>query len=408
MEWTKSDKTMRIPIKSWCAEIEGGALEQAVNLARHPKTIGHVALMPDCHVGYGMPIGGVIACDNAVIPNAVGVDIGCGMVAVPTNWPVGKLPGRSGIRELFNTIKQRVPVGEGHAHGHPQTWSGFEAYLDSVSGKRPAWCTAHGWALDARNLGTLGGGNHFIELQRSDDGMVWLMIHSGSRNLGYRVAAHHHRLAQDLNERQRADLPSRDLAFLAADSEFGQDYIRDMQFALAYALENRKRMMVCFKEAISDILRGVEFLREVNIHHNFAACEEVGGRQLWVHRKGATSAKEGEQGIIPGSMGTASYIVEGLGNGESFQSCSHGAGRVMGRKEACRRLSVADCDKAMGDVVFDRWGRIRGRRGKHKGEKLWDLAEAPLAYKNIEKVIKAELDLVKPIVRLTPIGVVKG
>jgi len=364
--------------------------------------------MPDCHVGYGMPIGGVIACDNAVIPNAVGVDIGCGMIAVQTNWPAGKLPGRSGIRELLSTVKQRVPVGEGHAHKRPQTWSGFEGFLDSVSGKRPVWCTAQGWALDARNLGTLGGGNHFIELQRSDDDMVWLMIHSGSRNLGYRVAAHHHRLAQDLNARQKVDLPSRDLAFFAADSEVGQDYLRDMQFALSYALENRRRMMVCFTDAVSDVLRGVEFLREVNIHHNFAAREEVGGRQLWVHRKGATSAKAGEEGIIPGSMGTASYIVAGLGNDESFQSCSHGAGRVMGRKEACRRLSVADCDKAMGDVVFDRWSRIRGRRGKHTGEKLWDLAEAPMAYKDIKTVIEAEFDLVKPTVRLTPIGVVKG
>ena len=399
---------MRILIKSWCADIESGAMDQAVNLARHPKTVGHVALMPDCHVGYGMPIGGVIACDGAVIPNAVGVDIGCGMVAVETDVPATRLPGRSGIRNMLGAVKERVPVGEGHAHRKPQGWSGFDSYLDSVSGKRPAWCNDRGWDLDTRNIGTLGGGNHFIELQRSDDGMVWLMIHSGSRNLGYRVAAHYHKLAQDVNAQEGTSLPSRDLAFLATDSEAGRDYIRDMGFALTYALENRRRMMACFKEAISDAVHGVSFLREVNIHHNFAACEEVDGRQLWVHRKGATSAKAGEPGIIPGSMGTASYIVEGLGNSESFNSCSHGAGRVMGRKEACRRLSVAECDKAMGDVVFDRWGQVRARRGKRQGEKLWDLAEAPLAYKDIEMVIDAERDLVTPTVRLTPIGVVKG
>jgi len=406
IQWEKKDGT-RLPVKSWCRDIEDGALQQALNLANHPVVVDHVALMPDAHVGYGMPIGGVIACSGAVIPNAVGVDIGCGMGAIRTSVNAESLGDRKALRLIIEELKMRVPVGEGKAREYAIEWDGFEAWLDGLGSRdKPGWFTERGWQLDACNLGTLGGGNHFIEIQKSENGEVWLMLHSGSRNLGYRVANYYHKEALKLNATMNSVLPDPELAYLPLDVELGQDYVRDMNFALTYAAENRRLMMGHLKKVMAEHVAGIEFLAEVNIHHNYAAEEEHGGRSVWVHRKGATSARLGETGIIPGSMGTSSYIVEGLGNPESFESCSHGAGRRMGRAAACRQLSEEDCDKAMEGVVFDRWGKsdIRGTDKK----KLLDLSEAPLAYKDIDAVIEAELDLVKPMVKLKPLAVVKG
>jgi len=406
MQWEKNDGT-RLPIKSWCKDIDDGALQQALNLANHPVVVEHIALMPDAHIGYGMPIGGVIVCAGAVIPNAVGVDIGCGMGAIHTSVKTEALGDRRALRHIIEEIKMRVPVGEGKDRAYEIEWSGFEAWLDGLVGKdKPGWFTPHGWKLDACNLGTLGGGNHFIEIQKSEDGDLWLMLHSGSRNLGYRIANFYQKEALKLNESMAVSLPDPELAFLPLDQEIGMAYVRDMSFALSYAAENRRIMMEHVKRVMADHVSGIEFLSEVNIHHNYAAEETHGGKLVWVHRKGATSARLGETGIIPGSMGTSSYIVEGLGNPESFESCSHGAGRRMGRAAACRQLREQDCDKAMEDVVFDRWGKsnIRGMDKK----KLLDLSEAPLAYKDIDAVIEAELDLVKPMVKLRPVAVVKG
>ena len=404
MKWQKQLDGWKIPVKSWCGEIEDEALRQAANLARHPALAFHVALMPDCHSGYGMPIGGVIACDDAIIPNAVGVDIGCGMVAVKTNFPAASIGSMERLRSIAETIKKLIPAGEAHSHNRPQEWEGFERFRDSLETKTPAWLNEKGWKLDQQNLGTLGGGNHFIEIQKGDDGLLWLMIHSGSRNLGYRIAACHHAKAKELDAALSIELPSSDLAFLPASGSEGKAYERDMNFALAYALENRRRMMQRAKEAVSDAIPGIEFSLEVNIHHNYAALERHFGHDVWVHRKGATSAQNGEWGIIPGSMGTPSYIVKGTGNPESFMSCSHGAGRKMGRKEACRTLSVEACNKAMEGIVFDRWSF---RKNKKDG-KVTDLSEAPLAYKDIEEVISSELDLINPQVKLLPMAVVKG
>lgn len=236
--------------------------------------------------------------------------------------------------------------------------------------------------------------------------MVWLMLHSGSRNLGHRVASHYHKMAMNLNEKWRAKIPDKNLAFLPSEEE-GRAYIRDMNFALEYAAENRRIMMEVFKEAVVEVLGEVNFLQEINIHHNYASRENHFGRDVWVHRKGATAARRNQKGIIPGSMGTASYIVEGLGNPESFMSCSHGAGRILGRAEACRTLTVEECDRAMKGVVYDRWHRYKGRRND-AGKKMLDLSESPLAYKDIDTVIESELDLIKPLVKLQPLGVVKG
>ena len=401
MEWVKKERGYRVPIKSWCRDIETDALGQAEDLARHPVIFKHVALMPDCHVGYGMPIGGVIASREAVLPNAVGVDIGCGMGALQTSLAADEA-SREQLRAVVTRVKALVPCGEGRAHKKAPAWGALETEIEACRDR--GWFSAHVKDLAGRNLGTLGGGNHFIEIQAGDDDRLWLMIHSGSRHLGNVIARYYHQVALDLNRRWHADLPSTDLAFLPTDSAEGAAYIEDMKLALRYARENRRRIMEHFMKALEAVFPQVAFEDPVNIHHNYAALENHFGANVWVHRKGATSAQDGEAGIIPGSMGTPSYIVQGLGNPESFKSCSHGAGRAMGRKAASRALTAAECDQAMRGVVYDRWKKIR--RGKDKG--LLDLGEAPQAYKEIDTVIAAELDLIQPVVKLRPLAVVKG
>lgn len=388
-----------IPILSWCGDIEETAMRQALDLSRHSQTFHHVAIMADCHPGYGMPIGGVIACPEAVIPYAVGVDIGCGMVALRTGIEAERL-NKDAVRRIVKTAENRIPAGEGHSHSSLQGWDQFH--------RLPGWMDGRGRDLAERSLGTLGGGNHFLELQKGDDGFVWLMVHSGSRNTGYRIAGHHHKTAVKFCRARGIALPTEELSYLPLDSEEGRDYIRDMGFAMDYAGENRRRLMDAYMEVISDVTGNTDFQDRVNIHHNYASPEEHFGRKVWIHRKGATSAGKGEMGIIPGSMGTCSYIVRGLGNPESFHSCSHGAGRVMGRRQASRTLSVRRCDESMEGVVFSGWKKYHGYGGRKKGAPSLDLSEAPDAYKDITAVMEAQLDLVEPVVRLEPLGVVKG
>ena len=338
MKWINTDS--KLPIKSWCENVEDGAMIQANNLANHPVVFKHVALMPDCHQGFGMPIGGVIACKNAVIPNAVGVDIGCGMCAVKTNIPVSEIPQKKDIRSILENIKKYVPVAA-DKHNNFQKWEGFDINL-----KNKGWFNKQVWDLARKSLGTLGGGNHFIEMQKGNDGFIWLMLHSGSRNLGYKIADYYHKTALKFNQKEKIELPDNELAFLYADSEDGKNYINDMNFALDFAKENRARMIKIFKSVFADFFKNVSFDKEINIHHNYAAEEAERplrpgeqNQNVWVHRKGATSAKKGEFGIIPGSMGTPSYIVQGNGNTESFCSCSHGAGRVMSRTKASKTFT---------------------------------------------------------------------
>ena len=411
MKWEKFEDGYAMPVKSWCENCEEGAVKQAVNLAHHPALVHHVALMPDAHQGYGMPIGGVVAAKGAVIPAAVGVDIGCGMIATETDIPAEAFAEMSFRRAFQEKLKERIPVGEGVSHRVTQDWEGFEEYTAHNGMRSSLWPSK----LDRMNLGTLGGGNHFIELQKSTalDGSgdpeggakVWLMIHSGSRNLGKRIEEHYHRIAARMCERFHSPLPDKDLAFLPIEEQAGHDYFTDMLFALRYAKENRRRMMEAMKATLAEFVPGVNFIRTIDIHHNYAAFEEHFGEKVCVHRKGATSAKLDEIGIIPGSMGTASYIVRGLGNPESFMSCSHGAGRRMSRIAASTTLTVEECDKAMDGIVCERWHKYKGF-GKAKGK--LDLSEAPQAYKDIEDVIASELDLVEPLVRLVPLASLKG
>jgi len=388
----RDDESWRIPIFSWCADVEEGALEQAHNLASHPATFHHVALMPDTHRGYGMPIGGVIACENAVIPNAVGVDIGCGMAAVKTSATSISVAACSRIIE---GLKAAIPVGFDH-HKTDQRWDGFDDAPDIPVIQQQL-------APARRQLGTLGGGNHFIEIQEGDDGHVWLMLHSGSRNFGYKIAKEYNRIAMELCERWHSQLPpgkgEDSLAFLPIGSKEAREYITAMNFALAFAQANRAAMLDVFKGVAGPEL-GCTFEQEINAHHNFAVRERHFGRNVWVHRKGATQAKAEQLGIIPGSMGTASYIVMGLGNRDSFESCSHGAGRAMGRAEFCRTHTQEECETDMDGIVFGGWGTDR------KGNP--DISEAPKAYKDIEVVMAAQADLVEPVVALRPLAVMKG
>ena len=388
MKWVKDGE--RIPIKSWCEKVEPGAMTQAENLAALSVTFKHIALMPDCHVGYGMPIGGVIACQDAVIPNAVGVDIGCGMLAIETNLPSGEMTGKA-VEGILREVRSVIPVGFEH-HKRPQEWEGWgTAPLDSAPVRQELESAK-------RQLGTLGGGNHFIEIQTSDDGFIWLMIHSGSRNFGLKIAEYYHKLAHGICEKKDIELPDAELAFLPRDTAEADEYLTAMNFALRFARRNRELMMETFS-AIVCARTGCKSLQSINIHHNYCALENHFGRDVLVHRKGATSAKKGEMGIIPGSMGTPSYIVRGLGEPESFMSSSHGAGRTMGRNEACRRFTKEECDKAMGDIVHW-WGTDRKGRP--------DLSETPQAYKNIDEVMAAQSDLTEIVTKLKPLGVVKG
>lgn len=370
-------------------------MRQAVNLANHPRLFNHVALMADCHRGYGMPIGGVVASESALIPNAVGVDIGCGVSARSTSLPADEVDEKR-LRRLLAALRSRLPVGEGKHHAAACSWSGFD--------RLPQWLDDRGRKLARRSLGTLGGGNHFVEVQASDDGSTWLMAHSGSRNLGYRIAKHHHREA--LRFCRGRELPDDDLAWLPADSAQGRRYLEEMGFAMEFALENRRRIMEVLFEEFQKHFPDAEPGQPFDIHHNYASLEAHMGRQVWVHRKGAISAREGLRCIVPGSMGSASYIVRGLGEPDSFRSSAHGAGRRMSRRAASRSLALKRCNRDMEGVVFDGWSRLSGR-GRRKGA-THDLSEAPAAYKDIEEVMIAQSDLVSVERKLRPLAVLKG
>ena len=381
------------PVKIWTDDVEESAMQQIENLCALPFLFHHLAIMPDVHAGMGMPIGGVLACVDAVIPNAVGVDIGCGMCAVKTNWRVEDISADVLRKQIMRGIRERIPLGMDH-HKERQD----ESYLpqghdiDKLPVVKAQYISAQ------RQVGTLGGGNHFIELQRDEQGMLWIMIHSGSRNLGKQVGDHYNKLAVMLNERWHSVVkPELRLAFLPLRTQEFNDYWAEMQYCVEFALCNRRLMMERIQEVIADALPGIEFEPMINIAHNYAAWEHHYGKNVIVHRKGATLAREGIVGIIPGSQGTASYIVEGLGNPDSFNSCSHGAGRLMSRTAAVKTLSLEDEVKKL-----DEQGIVHAIRSQR------DLEEAAGAYKDIEQVINNELDLVKILTRLLPIAVIKG
>lgn len=383
--------TEKLPIKLWLDDIDDGAFEQARNLANLPFLYRHVAVMPDAHQGYGMPIGGVMASEEVVIPNAVGVDIGCGMCAVRTS--LATLSSEQ-LKQILAEIRKTVPLGFSH-HKHKQD-PRFMPKPEGALADLPVVASEYQSALT--QLGTLGGGNHFIEIQKGDDGRIWLMVHSGSRNLGFKVANYYNHLAMNLNRQWGSHIPKGwQLAFLPVASAEGQSYLREMRYCVAFAFANRKMMMERIKDAVLAVAAPVFFEPMITIAHNYAAMELHFGKHVLVHRKGATSAREGEIGIIPGSQGSPSYIVRGKGNPESFESCAHGAGRKMGRKQAQRQLDLEREKKRLDDQ-----GIIHAVRSTR------DLDEAAGAYKDIDEVIENQLDLVEVLVSLRPLAVIKG
>lgn len=383
--------TERIPIKLWLDDIEEGALKQARNMANLPFAFRHVSLMPDCHEGYGMPIGGVLATRGVVIPNAVGVDIGCGMCALKTD--LEKI-STDKLKKIMSAIRQRIPLGFEH-HKTRKPIDLMPDHRKIVAGGM----VEKEFESARTQIGTLGGGNHFIEIQLGSDGNIWIMVHSGSRNIGLKVAEHYNKIAQRLNERWHSEVDkSKNLAFLPLDTQEAQDYLIEMQYCVDFAFANRKLMMDNILESFAEVLHdNFNELEFINIAHNYARQENHFNTNVLVHRKGATSAREGEIGIIPGSQGSTSYIVRGKGNKESFESCSHGAGRKMGRNQAQKSLSLENEIATM-----DKKGIIHAIRTQK------DLDEAPGAYKDINIVMKNQSDLVDVLVELKPLAVIKG
>lgn len=389
MKYLSSEK---LPVKMWLNEIEDGAVAQIKNLANLPFAFKHIAIMPDSHQGYGMPIGGVLATKGVIIPNAVGVDIGCGMCAVKTSLID---IDQETLKKIMGEIRKAVPVGF-NKHKEPQP---IDLMPPNREENKDFPICDREFESARFSLGTLGGGNHFIEIQKGNDGHIWIMIHSGSRNLGKQVADYYNKIAIALNEKWHSSVPKEwELAFLPIDSDEGQAYIREMNYCVDFALANRKLMMDRIGDCFKSVLPEVNILEmPINIAHNYARMENHCSQNVMVHRKGATLATQDTIGIIPGSQGSKSYIVRGKGNPESFNSCSHGAGRKMGRKEAERTLNLEDEVKKLDDM-----GVLHAIKG------LSDLDEAPGAYKSIDEVMKNQEDLVEVLVELQPLGVIKG
>ncbi|MDR1093514.1 MAG: RtcB family protein [Clostridiales bacterium] len=409
--FTVKNKKMKFPIKAWLknrSQTEEGCLEQAMRLAEMPFLHKWVALMPDAHVGMGMPIGGVIAAKGVVIPNAVGVDIGCGMAYAGTDIRVAEVRGIATgngpfMQALVGDILRNIPVGF-NRHKTKQAC----AALDKAAAEADKYAANPELAREIENgyyqAGTLGGGNHFIEIQESDDGFLGIMIHSGSRNFGKQICDYYHKAARALNEKWYAPIPDEwRLAFLPIDSKEGKQYIDWMNLALDFAYENRALMLKATQNILDRMMQkyahaDYKYTDEINCHHNYAAIEHHYDANVWVHRKGATRARAGERAVIPGAMGSYSYIVEGLGNAESFCSSSHGAGRRYSRKGATEAFTA---EQVLRDLKGQ--GVVLGKNNKA------DVAEeSRFAYKDIDEVMSNQKDLVKAVTRLKTVGVVKG
>ncbi|MGV9502090.1 RtcB family protein [Streptomyces sp. NPDC003642] len=388
----------KVPIRMWAdpATVENGALQQLRNVATLPWIKG-LAVMPDVHYGKGATVGSVIAMRGAVCPAAVGVDIGCGMSAVKTSLTANDLPGD--LSRLRSRIEQVIPVGRGmhddpvdpgRLHGFGTAgWDDFWGRFDGV-----AEAVRFRSERAAKQMGTLGSGNHYIELLFDDEGSVWLILHSGSRNIGKELAEHHIGVAQKLPHNQ--GLVDRDLAVFVADTPQMAAYRNDLFWAQEYAKYNRSIMMALLKDVVRKEFKKAKptFEPEISCHHNYVAEERYEGMDLLVTRKGAIRAGSGEYGIIPGSMGASSYIVKGLGNEKAFNSASHGAGRRMSRSAAKRRFTVKDLEDQT--------------RGVECRKDSGVLDEIPGAYKNIEQVMSRQGDLVQVVAKLKQFVCVKG
>jgi tRNA-splicing ligase RtcB (3'-phosphate/5'-hydroxy nucleic acid ligase) len=396
----------RVPVKVWTDDIEKTALQQLRNMAGLPVVHGHIAVMPDVHAGIGATIGSVIPTRGAVIPAAVGVDIGCGMNAVRLTLKAADLP--DSLQRLRSAIEAAVPVGFNHhdprhamGRAHPREAQALEPRLAKIAAAHPALAKMQHrfdetWICQ---LGTLGGGNHFIELCLDEEGRVWVMLHSGSRGVGNVMGRHFIEAAKNQALRNHVNLPDQSLAWFSEGEALFDDYVEAVGWAQDYALANRREMMrtildVLKRELPPAIVPWEVAGEAINCHHNYVAREEHFGESLFVTRKGAISARAGQLGIIPGSMGAKSFIVRGLGNAESLCSCSHGAGRRMSRNAALRQFNREDLEAQTAGVECR----------KDKGV----IDEIPGAYKDIDEVMARQRDLVEVVHTLKQVLCVKG
>lgn len=392
------------PVKMWThgVPVEEEARKQLMNTAKMPFIYKHIAVMPDVHLGKGSTIGSVIPTTGAIIPAAVGVDIGCGMMAAKTTLSANDLPDNLG--KLRGAIEKAVPHGLSPKKGRDKgswdrppkpvnaAWAQLKQEFDRICTKTPRLARTNNY----HHLGTLGTGNHFIEVCLDEAGFVWFMVHSGSRGVGNAIGSHFIELAKQDMRTHLANLPDQDLAYLEEGTRHYDDYVEAVGWAQKFARMNREVMMQNVIAAVRAVIDKPfdAHVEAVNCHHNYVQKETHFGREVLVTRKGAVSAREGELGIIPGSMGAKSYIVRGKGNPESFHSCSHGAGRTMSRHEAKRRFTIED--------------QVRATRGVECRKDASVIDEIPMAYKNIDAVMQAQRDLVEVVHTLKQVVCVKG
>jgi len=398
-------ETDGVPIKAWTrgVGIEKQAKQQLENVARLPIVFRHVAVMPDVHYGIGATVGSVVPTEGAIIPAAVGVDIGCGMMAVETTLGAAQLP--ESLKAVRGAIEEAVPHGRSDNGGRHDrgawrrgipaapaaAWQGLAPLYRELADKHPKL----GQGNDVNHLGTLGTGNHFIEVCLDERDRVWFMLHSGSRGVGNRIGSYFIELAKRDMRRHIKDLPDKDLAYLSEGTKHFDDYVAAVEWAQRYALTNRRVMMDAVIGAARAQLPPFELGElAVNCHHNYVAREHHFGRDVFVTRKGAVRARLGDLGIIPGSMGARSFIVRGKGEAQSFCSCSHGAGRAMSRGEAKRRFTVADHVAATAGIECRKDAEV--------------IDETPMAYKPIDKVMEAQQELVEVVHELRQVVCVKG
>jgi len=393
-----------VPVKMWTCgvPVEDGARRQLLKAAQMPFIFKHVAVMPDVHIGIGATVGSVIPTKNAIIPAAVGVDIGCGMMACRTSLTANDLPDSLG--HFRNAIERAVPHGrssgrrrdKGSWHDAPKTseaaWSALVDRFEVITAKHKVIAQSN----NLKHMGTLGTGNHFVEICLDQEDRVWFMLHSGSRGVGNRIGRYFIELAKKDMEKWFINIPDKDLAYFPEGTDHFDDYVEAVEWAQDFAFSNRAVMMQNVISAIRHIV-SKPFKAEVeavNCHHNYVARENHFGEDILVTRKGAVRARKGDMGIIPGSMGTRSYIVRGLGNEDSFCSCSHGAGRVMSRTEAKKRISLEEHLEAVKDVECRKDAAV--------------IDETPAAYKPIDQVMEAQKDLVEIVHTLRQVVCVKG
>lgn len=392
----KLDLKTNKPVFSWVEnEFSSDEFKMIKNIADLPIVFNHISLMPDAHLGYGTMVGSVVATKGAVIPSAIGVDIGCGMMARKTPFKSKDLEGK--LPAIRADIERTVPTGFEKRHSTVDGAHEWWGEQDSISEFAKSKIGKHIESNSINQLGTLGGGNHFIEICLDKEDNVWIMLHSGSRNIGKTLADVHINEAKNIFQKYLMQLPDPDLAYLAEGTPEFKSYWNDLQFAQKYAMKNRELMM----DGIIRVLqfkvndgKPFEILMSVNCHHNYAELENHYGQNVYVTRKGAVRAREGDFGIIPGSMGAHSFIVRGKGNELSFDSCSHGAGRQMSRNKAKEKFTIQDLEEQTSGIECRKDAGV--------------IDEIPSAYKNIDVVMKAQEDLVEVVAELHQLICVKG